>query len=217
MASLRQIKCYGKGRIDESTSQSILAALAGLGEKILIVGCDPKAEGTRLILNSKAPDIVFRSGGARLVRLIYNQRQIDRAFDLAEALASHDGVLNRAHQCCPSGRALEHLVPGKLDIRHQGYIKRIPAHRRGAREERGRSASRTHEGADRGRRGKRAEEAASPKQDRASQPRRRKVPCGRHCVGGDRHRDRHHVGQEIDDRRQGAQQTDHEGRQPEEG
>ena len=43
--SLRQIAFYGKGGIGKSTtSQNTLAALAELGQKILIVGCDPKAE-----------------------------------------------------------------------------------------------------------------------------------------------------------------------------
>lgn len=42
--SLRQIAFYGKGGIGKSTtSQNTLAALAEMGQKILIVGCDPKA------------------------------------------------------------------------------------------------------------------------------------------------------------------------------
>ena len=45
MAKLRQIAFYGKGGIGKSTtSQNTLAALVDLGQKILIVGCDPKAE-----------------------------------------------------------------------------------------------------------------------------------------------------------------------------
>ena len=60
MAKLRQIAFYGKGGIGKSTtSQNTLAALVELGEKILIVGCDPKADSTRLILNSKAQDTVL--------------------------------------------------------------------------------------------------------------------------------------------------------------
>ena len=55
MAKLRQIAFYGKGGIGKSTtSQNTLAALVDLGQKILIVGCDPKADSTRLILNTKA-------------------------------------------------------------------------------------------------------------------------------------------------------------------
>src|SRR5512137_213401 len=53
--SLRQIAFYGKGGIGKSTtSQNTLAALAEMGQKILIVGCDPKADSTRLILHAKA-------------------------------------------------------------------------------------------------------------------------------------------------------------------
>lgn len=57
---LRQIAFYGKGGIGKSTtSQNTLAALADLGKKILIVGCDPKADSTRLILHAKAQDTVL--------------------------------------------------------------------------------------------------------------------------------------------------------------
>jgi nitrogenase iron protein NifH len=58
--SLRQIAFYGKGGIGKSTtSQNTLAALAELGHKILIVGCDPKADSTRLILHAKAQDTIL--------------------------------------------------------------------------------------------------------------------------------------------------------------
>ena len=58
--ALRQIAFYGKGGIGKSTtSQNTLAALAEMGQKILIVGCDPKADSTRLILHSKAQDTVL--------------------------------------------------------------------------------------------------------------------------------------------------------------
>ncbi len=60
MAKLRQIAFYGKGGIGKSTtSQNTLAALVDLGQKILIVGCDPKADSTRLILNTKLQDTVL--------------------------------------------------------------------------------------------------------------------------------------------------------------
>ncbi|WP_352842816.1 AAA family ATPase [Mesorhizobium sp. M0933] len=60
MSGLRQIAFYGKGAIGKSTtSQNTLAALVDLGQKILIVGCDHKADSTRLILNSKAQDTVL--------------------------------------------------------------------------------------------------------------------------------------------------------------
>ena len=59
-APLRQIAFYGKGGIGKSTtSQNTLAALAEMGQKILIVGCDPKADSTRLILHAKAQDTVL--------------------------------------------------------------------------------------------------------------------------------------------------------------
>ncbi|WP_294541028.1 nitrogenase iron protein, partial [uncultured Rhodoblastus sp.] len=60
MAKLRQIAFYGKGGIGKSTtSQNTLAALAQMGQRILIVGCDPKADSTRLILHAKAQDTIL--------------------------------------------------------------------------------------------------------------------------------------------------------------
>ena len=57
---MRQIAFYGKGGIGKSTtSQNTLAALAELGKKILIVGCDPKADSPRLILHAKAQNTVL--------------------------------------------------------------------------------------------------------------------------------------------------------------
>jgi len=65
MAALRQIAFYGKGGIGKSTtSQNTLAALADLGQKILIVGCDPKADSTRLILHAKAQDTILSLAAA---------------------------------------------------------------------------------------------------------------------------------------------------------
>mgnify|MGYP005854645699 CR=1 FL=1 len=55
MAKLRQIAFYGKGGIGKSTtSQNTVAAMAEMGKKVMIVGCDPKADSTRLILHIKA-------------------------------------------------------------------------------------------------------------------------------------------------------------------
>ncbi|MBU0721658.1 AAA family ATPase, partial [bacterium] len=53
MAALRQIAFYGKGGIGKSTtSQNTLASMAYYFDKnIMIVGCDPKADSTRLILH----------------------------------------------------------------------------------------------------------------------------------------------------------------------
>ena len=65
MAKLRQIAFYGKGGIGKSTtSQNTLAALAEMGHRILIVGCDPKADSTRLILHAKAQDTILSLAAA---------------------------------------------------------------------------------------------------------------------------------------------------------
>jgi nitrogenase iron protein NifH len=64
--ALRQIAFYGKGGIGKSTtSQNTLAALAEMGQKIMIVGCDPKADSTRLILHAKAQDTILSMAAAQ--------------------------------------------------------------------------------------------------------------------------------------------------------
>jgi nitrogenase iron protein NifH len=62
MAALRQIAFYGKGGIGKSTtSQNTLAAMAHYFDKnIMIVGCDPKADSTRLILHEKAQSTILQ-------------------------------------------------------------------------------------------------------------------------------------------------------------
>ena len=59
--ALRQCAIYGKGGIGKSTTtQNLVAALAEMGKKVMIVGCDPKADSTRLILHSKAQTSVMQ-------------------------------------------------------------------------------------------------------------------------------------------------------------
>ncbi|WP_085442124.1 nitrogenase iron protein [Magnetofaba australis] len=58
--ALRQCAIYGKGGIGKSTTtQNLCAAIAEAGKKIMIVGCDPKADSTRLILHSKAQETIM--------------------------------------------------------------------------------------------------------------------------------------------------------------
>ena len=57
---MRQVAIYGKGGIGKSTTtQNLTAGLAEMGKKILIVGCDPKADSTRLILGGLAQKTVL--------------------------------------------------------------------------------------------------------------------------------------------------------------
>jgi len=60
MARLRQCAIYGKGGIGKSTTtQNLVSALAELGNSVMIVGCDPKADSTRLILHAKAQTTIM--------------------------------------------------------------------------------------------------------------------------------------------------------------
>ncbi|MDR3288133.1 MAG: nitrogenase iron protein [Peptococcaceae bacterium] len=57
---MRQIAIYGKGGIGKSTTtQNIAAALAEKGKKTMIIGCDPKADSTRLILGGRLQNTVL--------------------------------------------------------------------------------------------------------------------------------------------------------------
>ncbi|ROR28210.1 Mo-nitrogenase iron protein subunit NifH [Mobilisporobacter senegalensis] len=48
---IRQIAIYGKGGIGKSTTtQNLTAGLVESGKKVMVVGCDPKADSTRLLL-----------------------------------------------------------------------------------------------------------------------------------------------------------------------
>ena len=58
---MRQIAFYGKGGIGKSTTlQNIAACLAQKSkEKILVIGCDPKSDSTRLLLNGKNQESIL--------------------------------------------------------------------------------------------------------------------------------------------------------------
>jgi nitrogenase iron protein NifH len=58
--AIRQIAIYGKGGIGKSTTtQNLTAGLAESGKKIMVVGCDPKADSTRLLLGTLAQRTVL--------------------------------------------------------------------------------------------------------------------------------------------------------------
>jgi nitrogenase iron protein NifH len=58
--NMRKIAIYGKGGIGKSTTtQNTVAALAEGGKKVMVVGCDPKADSTRLLLNGLAQKTVL--------------------------------------------------------------------------------------------------------------------------------------------------------------
>ncbi len=58
--ALRQCAIYGKGGIGKSTTtQNLVAALAEAQKKVMIVGCDPKSDSTRLMLHAKAQNTIM--------------------------------------------------------------------------------------------------------------------------------------------------------------
>lgn len=57
---MRKIAIYGKGGIGKSTTtQNTVAGLAEAGKKVMVVGCDPKADSTRLLLGGLAQKSVL--------------------------------------------------------------------------------------------------------------------------------------------------------------
>ncbi len=53
---MRRIALYGKGGIGKSTvASNITASLSKNGYKVLQIGCDPKADSTKLLLDGKVP------------------------------------------------------------------------------------------------------------------------------------------------------------------
>ncbi|MCF6290127.1 MAG: nitrogenase iron protein [Desulfobacterales bacterium] len=59
---MRKVAIYGKGGIGKSTTtQNTVAGLSQMGRKIMVVGCDPKADSTRLLLGGLAQKSVLDS------------------------------------------------------------------------------------------------------------------------------------------------------------
>jgi len=57
---MRKIAIYGKGGIGKSTTtQNTVAGLAEMGKKVMVVGCDPKADSTRLLLGGLSQTTVL--------------------------------------------------------------------------------------------------------------------------------------------------------------
>lgn len=57
---MRKVAIYGKGGIGKSTTtQNTVAALVEMGKKVMVVGCDPKADSTRLLLGGLAQKTVL--------------------------------------------------------------------------------------------------------------------------------------------------------------
>lgn len=57
---MRQVAIYGKGGIGKSTTtQNLTAGLATMGKHVMVVGCDPKADSTRLLLGGLAQKSVL--------------------------------------------------------------------------------------------------------------------------------------------------------------
>ncbi|MCX7949473.1 MAG: nitrogenase iron protein [Treponemataceae bacterium] len=59
---MRKIAIYGKGGIGKSTTtQNTVAGLAEMGMKVMVVGCDPKADSTRLLLGGLSQNTVLET------------------------------------------------------------------------------------------------------------------------------------------------------------
>ncbi len=78
---MRQIAIYGKGGIGKSTTtQNTVAALVEMGRRVMVVGCDPKADSTRLLL-----------GGLNQKTVLDTLRDEGEDIDLADVLKNGYG------------------------------------------------------------------------------------------------------------------------------
>ena len=60
---MKKIAIYGKGGIGKSTTTSNLsAALSNLGYKVMQIGCDPKADSTKNLVEAKYSQIGIKNG-----------------------------------------------------------------------------------------------------------------------------------------------------------
>lgn len=76
---MRKIAIYGKGGIGKSTTtQNTVAGLAEMGRHVMVVGCDPKADSTRLLL-----------GGLHQRTVLDTLREEGEDVDLAEIGRAH--------------------------------------------------------------------------------------------------------------------------------
>lgn len=86
---MRQVAIYGKGGIGKSTTtQNTTTALIEMGRKIMVVGCDPKADSTRLLL-----------GGMNQTTVLDTLREEGDDIDLKEILKKGYGDI----RCVESG------------------------------------------------------------------------------------------------------------------
>lgn len=86
---MRQIAIYGKGGIGKSTTtQNLTVGLAQLGKKIMVVGCDPKADATRLLM-----------GGMAQKTVLDTIREVGEDVDLADIMKTGFGGI----RCVESG------------------------------------------------------------------------------------------------------------------
>ena len=115
MGNLRQIAIYGKGGIGKSTTtQNLTAGLAEAGKNVLVVGCDPKADSTRLLL-----------GGLAQSTVLDTLREEGEDIEISDILK--DGF--KATRCVESGGPEPGVgCAGRGIITSIGYLERLGAY-----------------------------------------------------------------------------------------
>ena len=115
MGNLRQIAIYGKGGIGKSTTtQNLTAGLAEAGKNVLVVGCDPKADSTRLLL-----------GGLAQRTMLDTLREEGEDIEISDILK--DGF--KGTRCVESGGPEPGVgCAGRGIITSIGYLERLGAY-----------------------------------------------------------------------------------------
>jgi nitrogenase iron protein NifH len=73
---MKQIAFYGKGGIGKSTTMAnIAASMADMGQRVMVIGCDPKADAVRTLL------------GGRHVKTVLSQFRQSSGVDISQVVA----------------------------------------------------------------------------------------------------------------------------------
>jgi biotin-[acetyl-CoA-carboxylase] ligase BirA-like protein len=128
---MRQVAIYGKGGIGKSTTtQNLTAALSTMGKKIMQIGCDPKADSVKFLMNGKklCGTLLELSTEADMVRFVIigiglnvnmDTDEIDEEIRQKASSLSMETkkVYERAPLC---GMLLSNLEKYYLRFRHEG-------------------------------------------------------------------------------------------------
>ena len=122
---MRQVAIYGKGGIGKSTTtQNLTSALGEMGKKVMLVGCDPKADSTRLLLGGLMQKTVLdtlRAEGDESIELGNIMKTGFHNINCVESGGPEPGVGCAGRGIITSINLLENLGAYKDDLNYVFY------------------------------------------------------------------------------------------------